>query len=419
MKILKQHPKGWPSKRLSTAVLLALGGVLASGVAQANTSAGTTLQNAVTVDYTDAGGTAQAQISDSVDVTVDHVADVAWGAAPAGQATSSGDTLPSAYTIDLTNTGNGSDSYNITDNTSETCAGGTLTAESFAFTTPVVLGATVSAAAATDDGTNTTIEVSNMTVADFTAGDIVVINNGATEYTVVSATAGATATDNDELVVSGVHTGDFNAAGLQIGERAEFSYGATGTAGTLSGGPASCTHDHSIVATGTTATGGNTQSTDTVSGWVTTVNGVTLTVDKYVRNVTTAAKNPGAADITFDSVDYYATGVTGNPGETLEYLVVIDNATAGNAAGVEFNDTLPAFTGYVTSSIEVDTDGDGTFDVALPGDETEADSEGGIVTQSGSSIQVFAGTGGDEDTDTGGNIAGSSNSVVKYQVTID
>ncbi|MGM0564882.1 MAG: hypothetical protein ACQES2_11170 [Pseudomonadota bacterium] len=416
MKTNYQGPNGQTMKRLAAGLVVALGGLLATGNAMA-TSAGTTLRNDVTVDYTDAGGAPQAQETASVDVTVDHVADVAWGAAPAGQTTNSGTTLPSAYVINLTNTGNGSDTYNITNNTTQTC-GGTLTAESFSFDTPETLGATVSASAGTLVGGDTEIEVSNLTAADFANGDIVVIGNGGTEYTVVSATEGATATDTDVLVVAGDQTADFSAAGLQIGERLAFEYGDTGNAGTISGA-ASCTHDHELVADGTTADGGNAQSSDTVNGWATTVNGVTLTVDKYVRNVTTAAKNPGTADISFDGQDYFETGVTGNPGETLEYLIVIDNGAAGDAAGVEFNDTLPAFTTYVDDSAAVDTDSDGTFDVTLPGDETEADNEGGIVTQSGSTIQVFAGTGGDEDTDTGGNIVAGEQSVVKYQITID
>lgn len=418
MKPTNHSLKGLKLQGVSAALLLALGGVVTSGTAQANTAAGTVLTNAVTVDYDDAGGTAQAQISDSVDVTVDHVASVAWGSAPAGQSTTSGGTLPSAYTVDLTNTGNGSDTYNITDNTGQTCAG-TLTAESFAFTTPQTLGATVTSAVSSFDGVDTLIPVSNLTAADFADGDTVVINNGGTTYTVVGAKVSAI-----QLAVSGDQTAAFNASGLQVGERLSFSYGATGNAGTLSGA-ASCTHDHELVADGTLATGGNAQSQATVNGWSTTVNAVTLTVAKYVRNVTTPAKNPGAADVSYNGVDYYASGVTGNPGETLEYLVVITNSSAGDASDVEFNDTLPAFTTYTTSSLAVDTNGDETFNVTLPGSETEADNEaGGIVTQSGSSIQVFAGTGGDENTDAGGAITNSTTapnnkSAVKYQITID
>ena len=101
-------------------------------------------------------------------------------------------------------------------------------------------------------------------------------------------------------------------------------------------------------------------------------------------------------------------------------MVVITNSSGGDATDVEFNDTLPPFTTYIASSNAVDTNGDETFDVTA---EDEADTTG-IVTQSGSSIQVFAGTGGSEATDLGGGItdvgtAPNNKSAVRYQVTID
>ena len=114
--------------------------------------------------------------------------------------------------------------------------------------------------------------------------------------------------------------------------------------------------------------------------------------------------------------------MTGNPSDTLEYLVVITNASAGAATDVKFEDTLPNFTTYVTSSTAVDTNGDFTFDHTLPADETDGEgSAGGIVIQSGSTLQVFPGIGGDETTPLtgGGSVAGSAATAVRYQVTID
>jgi len=418
---LQQSAHSWKLKGIGAALLIAMGTTLTTQPLQADTAAGTVLTNSVTVDYNDAGGTAQTQLTASVDVTVALVPVVAWGAAPTGQTTSSGGTLPATYSINLTNVGNGSDSYNITDTTIQTCTVGALSAESFAFTTPLTLGATVTAAAASFDGVDTTIPVSNLVVADFADGDTVVISDGATTFTVVGAKVSAT-----QLAVSGDQTAAFNAAGLQVGERVSYSYGATGTAGTLSGGATTCDHEHTLTADGTqaAANGGNAETQDSVNGWVTTVNGVTLAVAKYVRNVTTASRNTGAVAVTYGGVDYYAAGVLGNPGETLEYLVVITNGSAGDSTGVEFNDTLPEFTTYTTSSIAVDTNGDETFDVTLPGSETEADGEAGIVTQTGQAIQIFAGTGGNENTDTGGSItsvstAPNNKSAVRYQITID
>ena len=426
VKTMKTHyrsPSGREILQGSLALALAVSAAMLPLSANANTSAGTILRNSVTVDYDDSNGTAQPQETDSVDITVDLVASVVWGAAPADQTVNSGATLPGAYTITLTNTSNGSDVYDITDSTTESCTTGTLGNESFAFTTPTIsVGATVSSGAGVFGGVNTTIPVSNITAADFTAGNTVIINGN--PYTVVSASSDGDGTTADSLVVATDATADVGAAGVQIGERITFSYGATGPAGAASSGATGCEHAHELVADGTLATGGNAQSSDTVNGWSTIVNSIELTVVKYVRNVTAAGKNPGAADVTYDSVDYYLSGVSGNPGNTLEYLVVITNGSAGDAQNVVFGDTLPNFTTYTTSTLAVDTDGDGTFDVTLPADESEADSEGGIVTQSGQSIDVFPGTGGDEDTDAGGTItdvgtAPGNKSAIKYRITID
>ena len=384
------------------------------------------LRNSVTVDYTDAGNTAMPQETASVDVTVDLVASVAWGSAPSNQTVGSGETLSSAYTITLTNTGNGSDTYDLTDNTTESCSPGSLTSESFSLTASVTLGATVTAGTASYDGLadETTIPVSNIVAANFAASDTVVIGGNA--YVVVSASSDGDGTTNDTLVVSGDATGDIAGAGVQVGEQITVNYGASGNAGSTSSGTDVCQHDHSLSADGTLALGGvnNPQASDTVSGWSTLISPLQLTVAKYVRNVTDSSKNPGAADITYGSVDYFLSGVTGNPGDTLEYLVVITNGSQADAGNVVFNDTLPNFTTYTTSSLTVDTNGDQSFDQDTVTDETEADGEGGIITQSGQNIDVYPGTGGNEDTNTGGsltdvNTAPNNKTAIKYSVTID
>jgi uncharacterized repeat protein (TIGR01451 family) len=386
--------------------------------AHANTAAGTAIVNSVTVDYDDAGGVAQAQVTDSVSITVNLVGSVAWGALPAGATTSSGAALPAAYTIPLQNMGNGSDTFTITDNTSE--SDGDLSAGTFVVTpdedggtagVQITLFGTVSSGAGVFGGGNTTIPVGNLTLADLTAGTTQVVINGTT-YTVA---AGSTAT---QLVVSGDATADVAAAGVQIGEVATVTY--NGTAGTLSNGLLTATHDHDLNATGTSMNG-NAAATADSGVWQTTVNGAQLTVAKYVRNVTNAAGNPGAGGTPINGQTYFDSGVTGNPGDTLEYVVDIVNAAAGLATDVVFSDTLSAFTTYVASSVEVDTNGDGTYDVTIGGGETEGTEAGGIIVVSGSSITVYAGVGGDESTPLGGNIAGggTENSVVLYQATIN
>lgn len=393
--------------------------------AQANTAAGTVLTNSVTVDYDDAGGTPQTQITDSVSVTVSLVGGVAWGAAPAGQIAGSGALLGLSYAITLSNTGNGSDSFTIIDNTTESSVN--LTAGTFTMIpdedggtagVQLILFGTVSSGAGVFAAGVTTIPVGNLTLGDLVAGTTTVDINGTT-YTVA---AGSTATS---LVVTGDASADVPGTGVQVGEVATLTYNntTTDTVGTLSGGTATATHDHTLDATGL-ALGGNASATATSAVWQTTVNAPVLTVTKYVRNVFNASGNTGGVGATaVNGATYYTSGVTGNTGDTLEYAVVVANTGVAAASNVVFADTLSGFTTYVTSvasTTQVDTNGDGTYDVQLPGSETEVDGAG-IVSVAGGVITVYAGTGGNEATTTGGAIAGggAATSVVAYRATID
>lgn len=391
--------------------------------AHANTAAGTTITNNVTVNYADAGGQAQTAVSNSVSITVSLVGAVAWGAVPPNADASSGAPLASAYTIQLTNQGNGSDTFTIADGTTE---GAGLGGGTFASTpdedggtagTQITLFGTVTSGAGAFGAGVTTIPVSNLTLADLVVGTTQVVIGGST-FTVA---AGSSAT---QLVVTGDASGVANAAGIQIGERATLTF--NGTVGTLTVGTASSTHTHNLTATGLSQNG-NTAATALSGNWTTTVYNATLTVDKYVRNVGNANGNPApGSGTTVNGAEYWASGVTGNPGDTLEYAVVISNSNQGLATVVLFQDTLPAFTGLVGGQTAVDTTGDGTYDHPGTTGDTEAnDQANGIietdtgVASTATSLTVYAGTGGDETTNAGGSIAGSSSCIIKYQVTID
>ena len=142
-----------------------------------------------------------------------------------------------------------------------------------------------------------------------------------------------------------------------------------------------------------------------------------------MRNVTTAAFNPLVADITVDGVDYYASGVSGNPTDTMQYLIVIDNsaAGAGTANNIVVSDPIPQFTTFVASSIELD-DGAGTF---VAQDETADDGDAAELDTTGNgTVYVYAGAGGDDTTagagnGDGGNLVAGEISYVIFQVTID
>lgn len=431
MRPSKVQIQSFPPWIWNSLLLLSLAVLLAPGTAQASTAAGTVLTNSVTVNYDDQGGAAQTPVNASVNVTISLVGSVAWGSAPAGQNAGSGGALPGAYSLTLRNTGNGSDTFTITDGTTQSSVN--LTAGTIAVTAPadedaaagyqLKLFGTISSGAGVFGGVTTAIPVGNLTVADLTAG-VTTVRIGAGTYTVA---AGSTATS---LVVTGDASANVAAAGVQIGEIVTVSY--NGSAGTLSGGTTSATHNHSLTSTGLSQNG-NPAATATVNGWATTVQGATLTVNKYVRNLLNANGNTGGAGATAinGGATYYTGGVTGNPGDTLEYAIVIANSGGGNATDVVMEDTLPPYTNYVASSIQVDTNGDTTYDVTLPGSDTEAhDQVGGIVeTNTGvaattAKIKVYAGTGGSETAvggygGTGGTVAGGGSTVVLYRITID
>lgn len=444
MKTRNNSPQGFKLNTGGAAVLLALGSLISAGVAQANSAAGEVLTNVVTVDYDDAGGNPQAQVFTSIDVTIDHQASSTLTGIVVAQTTDSGAALPADFTARLTNTGNGSDTYDFTTtapSSVDSCTVGTLTANAFSAPTPTApeLGATVTDALSLTGATTISVPkdagAADTNTRGLEAGNTITI--GLLDYVIASVAEVAPAPTTlptppalgtTTITLTTALTADVP-AGTQVGEYTTITYGATGSAGATSSGATACTHVDTITATGSTATGGNTQSTATVDFTTTVTSAAVLSIAKYVRNNTNTGKNTAPADITYAGVDYFSTGkVTANPLDILEYLVVITNASTGDATGVVFNDTLPAFTTYQAGSNAVDTDGadggtPGTGEAFEVNGESEADNGGGIVTQSGSTIQVFPGTGGNEDTDTGGDISDTSTaplnkSAVRYQVQV-
>jgi uncharacterized repeat protein (TIGR01451 family) len=211
--------------------------------------------------------------------------------------------------------------------------------------------------------------------------------------------------------------------GTAIGEQADISFGLNDggsnldVVGTITA-DTSCAHAHSINADGdSTANGGNSDSTADVT-FTTTVEATALTVQKLVRNDTDATKNTGTV-VTTDWGNFYADGVSANPGEVLGYLLVVDNASGGDATNVVVADTLPLFTTLVTGQVSLDTNGNGTFDVLLSGESIAQDD--GVIWLDGRDLTVYAGVGGSDNSTTpsGGEVAGGSKSAVLFQVTVD
>ncbi len=411
----------WRSTAL--ALSLAASGALLPLAAQAQLAAGTTISNQATVNFKDAAGNAQtAATSNTVNVTVALVGALSWGAAPAGQTVPSGTALSPSYTFTLINGGNGADtvtlSHTATQSTTDLAAGSfTLTGD---VVNSITLFGTIASGAGVFGGANTTIPVYYQDTANLTAGTTVV-RIGGSNFTV---TAGSTAT---QLVVVGNATAVATGAGVQIGEVGTITL--SGTVGVLSAPSTTATHNHSISATGT-AQGGNAAATPAAAlTWSTTVTRVAISVVKYVRNFTDNNDNAaGVTTIVYPPVTgntYYQSGITGNAnggsgGDNLEYLIVITNTGGGNATDVTFTDTLSANITYVAGSAQLDTNGDGTWDVAVGvGGETDGVDAGGKITYSAGTLTIRAGTGGNENTPVGGTIVPGATSVILFQANIN
>lgn len=416
MKTLKRRPPGLHKKAIGIATGIFLLAVLMPSAASATTAANAVITNTATVNYDDAGNNPQVAINASVSVTVNLVAAAPTLDTPIDQATPSGVAVDYTYTI--TNNSNGLDSYALSTATSAVGANitvGTIVFRDAADTGDIVsidLGAT-SAAATAAIGANT-ITVPNDGTADaelggLVAGDTVII--GGNPYVVSAITDTGTGTETLTLttnLTTAVSVGDL------IAEQATFILRASATT-TVSGQTYTIT---------TTATDGVNPTTDDT---ITTVTLISLTVVKYVAN-TTAAVVGGGSSVTLDTglgagnITYYTTGVTGDPGDVLEYVIGIANALgSGTATDVIISDPVPNFTA-LTGNIALDP-GTGAFsDVASTADNADFAESDGVTVYIYAGDGTLAGEGDDSaagvGAGTGGRLAASTTTYGAFRVTI-
>jgi hypothetical protein len=416
---MQQRLKGFGARPLAAA-LLAISALSTASLSWANTGATSTVRNIVTVNYANAAGTAQTALTASVDVTVNLVKAAALINAPTNITTDPSTNAVYNYTI--TNGANGISTYAL----STAVGAQTNIAGSTAAPSPisVTLGATTVATAVTIPvGSGATvITVPRDGVADTSINGI---KNGAT--VVISGQLFTVSAVTDVQVpaapANGPYTTTFTVtpvvavavaipltAGTLIPEQKTFT--VTVTPGTMT----SIT-DATIPVTVTVTDG-----TNAVTGTTTTtVAAVGLTVSKLVRNVGNAAGNAaGTGSVTYNAVTYYTGGVTGNPGDTLEYLIVVSKgSSASGATKVKVSDPLPPFTTYVASSMAVDTTGVGNAYTALTdaidADAGETDVTGVIWFYPGSGRGA---TGGALGSGPGGNMGANATSLLKFQVKI-
>ncbi len=399
----------FPRKRLSTALIMAA--MMAACLfalappASASTAANTTITNSVTVTFDNAAGVAQTAVNATATVIVDLVA-----AAPTLSSPASIDpaTENTAYVLSYTITGNanGEDDYTLStangpnniNPASLIVNGGVAGSGDPVLGSNITLGGTTLAAAASIGAGQITVPYDSNADGDasstngITDGDTIMV--GGNPYVVavggISENAGANLTT---INLVGTIAGTPGSIGDVVGERATFTVDAT-TSTVIAGG--SGFYTLSTTAASATVPGETTtQATNTLI----TVWRPLLSVAKYVQNVDSPVAGGGSSIGPLDvgggagSQTYYSQGVTGVPGETLEYVIVISNpGGSGMASDVIIEDQIPPFTAYVAGSMLLD-DGSGVFN-SVTDVETDLDAGEYDGTPGSETVWIYAGSGG-------------------------
>ena len=316
------------SSRIGFSVLLMLTALAVTPhYAAANTASNTAIINTATVNYKDAGGTAQTAVTASATVTITLVASSPTLNAPADKNTTV-NVAANYNTYTITSNANGPDSYNLTIPVKTNSAN--ITASSAVPPASVTLGATTIFTPVTIAAAGTTVitvpsdTVSNASVNGIANGATIVINGQI--YTVASIVDNAILTST--ITVNG--NGAASAAllyGTVIGEQKTFTLAVTPTAMNPT------TTDETITTTLSARDSGNlaVAATDIT---VTTVQGASLTVTKQV------------------STDGITWGATANaaPLAPLYYRITVHNGGAANATVVVITDPLTPYTTYTPGS---------------------------------------------------------------------
>ena len=373
------------------------------GRAMADVAANAQIINQAQLTFDDGSG--PQTINASVTVTVAHVPGIPTLDSPAdGTIAYAGVDTPLDFTYTITASGNGPDTYTI----NSVVTGQTNTAGAAA-TVPgtIDLGATITAGGSTasvlqvpSDGDDTDSAVNGIA-----AGETVVVNGEERTVAAISDPASGMASITLSTPLSAAP-----GAGVSVLERQTFTL--TVTSGTII---ASGT-DIVVTAETSAASAAGASAADAVTA---TYTSGSATLTKYVRNVDNANGTTGATSFTVNGpvYTYYTGGVTGQPGDTLEYLLLVENSGGGDVTGCTIDDVLP--TGFVT----LVADAYGTGEVAyvdVGGGiysplSQEADLDAAAV--SGANLTVHVGTGATNST---GGLVVSGNSVfIVYRVTIN
>jgi len=309
--------------------------------AWALTASNTQIVNSASMSYNDGTGVKTANAL-PVTVTVTLVPGqptVTKGPDQSTPYTGANTPLTNTFTIIASNT-NGPDTYTLTPAITATlnATGSSVALASPA--SPVLLGATVTLSGSTATVLNVPADgnAGDSQVNGIAVGDWIVVNGDTAnprQVTAISDLAAGTST----ITVAPALTAGAPAAGQLVAEQKTVTVTVLSGTITTAGQSISITKHLTITSTtDVTKTAVTTDITDTYTSGLATLN-------KYVRNVTTPAAGTGTV-VTYNTLDYYPSGITAKPGEVLEYLLVASNSGSGSVSAAAITDTLP--TTYVT-----------------------------------------------------------------------
>lgn len=328
--------------------LAAFGLAAPSGSAFANTAANTQIVNSAKLTY--AGGSAAASVVVSV-ALVPSTPNVSITYGTANY--TAPNTPPIGDTVTITATANGPASYTVVPSVGATSNIASSNPATVTTPNPVVtVGATVTTG--TSGTTFVTVPAGIATgsgnpVNGIGASSTIIFTVNGNSYTrLVSST-----TDNGNGTfainwTTAIPAADVPLAGILVAEQKAVQVNvAPGTV--LAPG----TNITVAVSAKVTTPGANdtTVTTATPNTWITPSPNVSL--NKYVRNVSNpVVGNAGATSFTINTVTstFYTGGVTGKPGDTLEYVIVASNTGATDLNSSALTDVVPtAYVNFVTN----------------------------------------------------------------------
>ncbi len=401
-----------------TCLTLAVG--LLAGSALANTAANTAIVNNAQLTFD--GGSASATVTVSVSL-VPSLPNVII--TDTNGAYTAPDTPALTDSVIITSTANGPADYTVTpaiDNSTNT-TGPSVEIAGGAANTTVSIGASVTTG--TSATTYLTVPASGASGDDSAVNgigvnDVIVFTFNSNTYTrtVTGTTDNGDGTFRIEWAAA-IPGADIPDPGTQVGERLTVNLsvlpGTVQAAGT--------NIDVTVEAVVSTAVVGDVSETNTSPNYWTSPS-PSVVMAKYVRNASDATANPSAgtgSTFTINTVgnEYFTSGVSGEPGDVLEYVIQAQNVGTSLLTGAALSDLIPeAFvtlqTGFYGGSDIYYEGPDGTF-TFIAG--AVGANRASFVSGSNPNLVVNVGNGADSTTT--GSIPAGETVLISYRVTIE